>query len=200
MTKTNKKCNDCGACSHVDGKVAAHVSTVVPVKDALDAAKKYVEKETLEYGFYSRVLQKPFDSLSALKAAEEAYYSEQKAKEDKAAQKKADAQKVEDAFKALNAARKEYKEKLTQLTTEYSEALTDLKKAFDIGKTDIHNTLAAAEDAYSEALKEFTEAHPEGYHVTLRDGDFETTISGNISKINNHIENYVDIIKWAFGL
>lgn len=181
MTKTNKKCNDCGACGHVDGKIAAIETTVTPIHEACkEAAKKYVEKETLDYGFYSRVLQKPFDSLSALKAAEEAYYSEQKAKADKAAQKKADAQKVEDAFKALNAARKEYKEKLTQLTTEYSEALTDLKKAFDLGKADIHNTLAAAEDAYSKALKEFTDKY-ENYHMTLKDSDFETTISKQTS-------------------
>ena len=35
------------------------------------------EKETINYGFYSKVLQKPFDSLSELKAAEDVYYSEQ---------------------------------------------------------------------------------------------------------------------------
>ena len=137
------------------------------------------EKETINYGFYSKVLNKPFDSLSELKAAEETYYKEQKAKEDKAAQKKADAQKVEDAFKALNAARKTFKEELTQLTTEYTEALADLKKAYETGKADIHNTLAKAEDTYENALKEFTDKYESGYHLTLRDGDFETTISGS---------------------
>lgn len=134
-------------------------------------------KQDVNYAYYSRVLQKPFDSISELAMAESKYYAEQKAKEDKAAQKKADAQKVEDAFKAMNAARKEYKEKLTQLTKEYSEELTNLKKAFELGKKDIHNTMATAEEAYSNALKEFTDKYPEGYHVTLRDGDFETTIS-----------------------
>ena len=146
--------------------------------------KKTTEKEAINYGFYSKVLQKPFDSLSELKAAEEVYYAEQKAKADKAAQKKAEAQKVEDAFKALNAARKEYKENLTQLTKEYSEALADLKKAYELGKKDIHDALAKAEDNYSTALKEFTAAHPEGYHLTLKDGDFETTISGS-TKVSN---------------
>ena len=157
--------------------------------------------EQLGYGFYSRILNKPFDSLAELKEAEAHHYAEIKAKEDKAAAKKADALKVEDAFKALNAARKEYKEKLTQLTTEYSEELTNLKKAFDLGKKDLQDTLAAAEDAYSKALKEFTVAHPEGYHLTLKDGDFETTISGsqtkNAKKSETDLLNIFDLI---FGL
>ena len=131
------------------------------------------------YGYYSKLLKEPFDTIEELVEAEEAYYAKLKAKEDKAAEKKADAQKVEDAFKALNAARKEYKEKLSQLTEEYSDALTELKNAFEVGKEDIHNTLAAAEEAYSVALKEFTEKYESGYHLTLKDGDFETTISGN---------------------
>ena len=186
MTKnTNKKCNDNCNCSHVDGK---HTG----------------EKETLDYGFYSNVLNKPFERLEDLKKAEYVYFEEQKAKEDKAAQKKADAKKVEDAFKALNAARKEYKEKLNQLTTEYTEALTDLKKAYDLGRTDIKNSLAAAEDAYSQALKEFTEAHPEGYHVTLRDGDFETTISRsaktNMSKEVPKTNSIFDLFDLMFNI
>lgn len=135
----------------------------------------------VDYGYYSKLLKKPFDSIYDLRDAERAYHEEQKAKADAAATKKADAQKVEDAFKAMNAARKEYKEKLTQLTKEYSEELTNLKKAFELGKQDIHNTMAAAEDAYNAALKEFTGKYDQ-YHVTLRDGDFETTISGSRSK------------------
>jgi hypothetical protein len=140
--------------------------------------KNETRKTSVEYGYFSKLLLKPFDSIEELQEAEEAYYAEQKAKVDKAATKKADALKVEDAFKALNAARKTYKEELGQLTTEYSEALTDLKKAYDLGKKDITGKLAEAEEAYSKALKDFTDAHPEGYHITLKDGDFETTISG----------------------
>ena len=140
------------------------------------------ENETdIAYGYYSKLLNKPFDSVAELREAEAIYYAEQKAKEDKAAQKKADALKVEDAFKAMNAARKDYKEKLTQLTQEYSEELANLKKAFELGKKDIQDALAAAEEAYASALKEFTSKY-EQYHVTLRDGDFETTISGSTDK------------------
>ena len=145
------------------------------------ACEKEVKTADLGYSFYSRVLNKPFDSVEELAKAEAAYYDELKAKEDKVAEKKADAKKVEDDFKALNAARKAYKEDLTALTKEYSDELAHLKKAYELGKKDIHNTLAAAEDAYSAALKEFTDKYSEGYHITLRDGDFETTISGSKS-------------------
>lgn len=159
-----------------------------------------LEKETINYGFYSKMLNKPFDSLSELMAAEEAFTNELKAKEDKAAQKKADAQKVEDAFKALNAARKVYKEDLTQLTTEYRGALTELKNAFELGKKDIASKISAAEEAYAKALKDFTDKHPEGFHLTLRDGDFETTVSGSAKTAGDFKPNEVfDIFNMMFG-
>ena len=166
MTKknTHTQCNDCGACAAT------------------------TEASDINYGYYSKLLNKPFDTVSELREAEAAYYVEQKAKENAAAQKKADAQKVEDAFKALNAARKTYKEDLTQLTTEYTEALKELKDAFELGKKDIHDDLAAAEEAYATALKEFTDKHNQ-FHLTLKDGDFETTISGSQNKSDVKVDN-----------
>ena len=160
------------------------------------------------YGYYSKLLKKPFDSVEELKKAEANHYAEIKAKEDKAAAKKADALRVEGAFKALNQARREYKEKLTQLTKEYSEQLTHLKEAFELGKKDIHDKLAGAEDNYSKALKEFTDRHKEGYHLTLKDGDFETTISGSSktqdakkTDIKDHNQvNLFNIFDLLFGL
>ena len=163
-----------------------------------------VEKDNLDYGFYSNVLKKPFERLEDLKKAESVYFEEQKVKEDKAAQKRAEAKTVEDAFKALNAARREYKEKLSQLTTEYSEALTDLKKAYELGKKDLHETLAKAEESFDATHKEFVAAHPEGYHLTLRDGDFETTISGstktNTTKESNTDNKVFNLFELLFGL
>lgn len=167
-------------------------------REVADCATK---KNDIGYGFYSNVLKKPFESLDDLKKAEYVYFEEQKAKEEKACQKKADAKKVEDAFKALNAARKEYKEQTTQLTDEYTQAVKDIKAAYDLGIKDIRKKLADAEDTYSKALKEFTAAHPEGYHLTLKDGDFETTISGS-SNINEKKANNIgvfDIFDLLFG-
>ncbi len=159
MTKTNKNFNDNCACSHVD-------------------AKQCTEKTELDYGFYSNVLKKPFERLEDLKKAEYVYFAEQKAKEDKTAQKKADAKKVEDAFKALNAARKVYKEDLTQLTKEYAESLDNLKKAFELGKKDITLKLTTAEENFDGELKKFADTYGQ-YHFTLKGDDFETTISGS---------------------
>ena len=158
-------------------------------------------KNNNDYAFYSKPLKQVFDSLEELKAAEAKHFGELKAKENKAAAKKADAKKVEDAFKAMNAARKDYREKTTQLTTEYSEAVANLKKVFELGKKDIREKLAAAEEAYSSALKEFTEKYPEGYHLTLRDGDFETTISGNstVNNLKKEDNNLFDLFDLLFG-
>lgn len=160
--------------------------------------KNDTRKSNAEYGYYSKLLKEPFDTIEELQEAEEAYYAKQKAKEDAAAQKKADALKVEDAFKALNAARKTYKENLTQLTKEYVESLDNIKKAFELGKKDTHNQLAEAEEAYQAALKEFADKHPEGYHITLKDGDFETTISKQTSE-NIPVKRPVDIFDLFFG-
>ena len=140
--------------------------------------KKIDCKAAVEYGYYSKVLKQPFDSIDELRKAEAAYYDRIKAKEDNAATKKADAVKVEDAFKALNQARKDFKDKLNSLVATYSDDLKKLQAAFESEKKLIHAELADAENAYSEALKAFTTKYPEGYHLTLKDGDFETTIEG----------------------
>lgn len=144
------------------------------------------------YSYYSKVLAKPFDTLEELAAAEAAYYDKLREKEDKAAQKKADAKKVEDAFKDLNTARKAYKDNLTQLTKEYSEKLEDLKNTYEFGKKDITSKLAQAEATYKAALEEFTGKY-EQYHITLKDGDFETTISSQTTV--NNTESTVDYSK-----
>ena len=138
---------------------------------------KNVKNYEPSYAYYSKVLNKPFDTVNALKEAEEAYFAEIKAKEDKAATKKADAKKVEDAFKCLNAARKVYKERMAELTAAYTEDLKKLKANFESDKASTQNILAKREEEYSAALKAFTDKYPEGYHLTLKDGDFETTIS-----------------------
>ena len=159
--------------------------------------KPYARKSDRDYGYYSRVLNKPFDSIEELRAAEEAHLKEIRAKEDKVAQKKADAQKVEDAFKALNAARKVYKDNLLALTERYSKDLQEMKAAFEQNKHDEQRVLAEAEENYSKALKEFTSKY-DSYHVTLKDGDFETTISGsqtkNLKKEDTNLLNLFDLL------
>ena len=143
------------------------------------------KEDARDYSYYSRVLKKPFDSIGELKKAEAVYYAELKAKEDKAAAKKADAQKVEEAFKALNTTRRVYKESLIKLTEQYSDDLKKLKETFEADKKELTDLLAQAEESYSVALKEFTSKY-DSYHLSLKDGDFETTISG--SQVANNIK------------
>jgi chromosome segregation ATPase len=142
---------------------------------------KNTKQKAYDCMFYSKVLKEPFNTIDELLEAEEAYYAKLKAKEDKAAEKKADATKVEEAFKALNAARKSYKDDLNEATQIYSKGLVDLKDAYENTCKTIKESLAAAEASYQNALKAFADKYPEGYHITLRDGDFETTISSQTS-------------------
>jgi chromosome segregation ATPase len=146
--------------------------------------KKSITEADMNYGYYSKVLNKPFDTVKELKEAEAAHYAELKAKEAKVTEKKDDAHKVEEAFKALNQARKTYKETLVKLTAVYQEDLNNLKRTFEADRARIHTVLVDAENAYANALKEFTEKYPEGYHLTLKDGDFETTLSSSFYNNN----------------
>lgn len=157
------------------------------------------QKSVQSFAYYSRLLKEPFDTVEELNEAEEAYYAKQKAKEDKAAKKKADAQKVEDAFKALNAARKHYKEQLATITENYTAQLKELKEAFAEAKELVEKNLAYAEGTYSDALKAFTDKYPEGYHLTLKDGDFETTISRE-SSLDGDTEDHPNLFDMLLRL
>ena len=172
------------------------------MKDNINQNMNNGKVEERNYSYYSRVLKKPFDSLRELKDAEATYYTELKVKEDKAATKKADALKVEEAFKALNTTRRVYKETLLKLTEAYSADLVKLKEDFESKRKEIQEILAQAEDTYSKSIKAFTEKYPEGYHLTLKDGDFETTISGS-TKVNSNAfdtNKAFQMIDWLFSL
>ena len=70
-------------------------------KTVEDTNKNKVTFDTGDYSYYSKVLKEPFNTVAELKKAEEAYYAKQKAKEDKAVQKKTDATKVEEAVRVV---------------------------------------------------------------------------------------------------
>lgn len=151
-------------------------------KDSInETIDKLNHKEAPSYGYYSKVLQKPFDSLEELRNEETAYYAKLKAKEDAAKAKKADAQAVESAFIALNAARKKYKTTLADITNDYAAKLSKISEDFKNARNVATTELGKAEAAYEEALKAFTSKHPEGFHLTLKDGDYETTISSKVT-------------------
>ena len=135
--------------------------------------------------FYSEVTKKLYDSQEDLVAAEKAVADAEIKKAEVAKAKKADAQKVEDAFKANNNAKREYNAKVLAARKRYNESVAAAKKAFDEAVTDASNAKDTAEKHYDKMLKEFTEKHPEGYHLTLKDGDNVVTISNQSNVFND---------------
>lgn len=152
-----------------------------------------------DYIYYSKVLSKPFNTVAELKEAEAKHYAELKAKEDKASQKKTDALKVEAAFKELNTARKIFKEDLANAQSLYHKTLKAVKEDFEKTKAEIYARLSEKEKGYSDELKAFTAKYPEGYHLTLKDGDFETTISSNSSNASKAPSIFDEILALMLG-
>ena len=150
--------------------------------------------------YYSDVTKKLYNTEDELKAAEKVVAEEEEKKAAIAKSKKADAVKVEDAFKARNAARRDYNTKVVEARKAYNTALVEAKKAFDAAIVEATTAKDKAEEAYNAALKEFTDKH-ESYHMTLKDGDNVMTISSasdktyeNISKeYNNLIDTILNI-------
>ena len=136
-------------------------------------------KETYQanYGYFSKLLNKPFDTVDDLIAAEKAEIEARNEKLKKSEDKKADAKKVEDAFKAANAAKKVYEGEVLEAEKACAKIIADARAAYAQAVAASRKKVEVAEKAYSEAVKEFTAKHPEGYHMTLRDGDTVTSIS-----------------------
>ena len=146
--------------------------------------------------YYSEKLNKLFDTEKDLKAAEKELADKEAKKAELAQAKKADAAKVEEAFKVRNAARREYNSKVMDARKAYNVALLEAKKAFEDAITEATNAKDKAEEAYNAALKEFTDKHPEGYHMTLKDGDNVITLSRtsdkSYEKISKEYNDFID--------
>lgn len=130
------------------------------------------------YSYYSNVLNKPFTTVAELQEAESKYFAAKAEKEKASETRKNDAKKVEDAFKAMNAAKRTRSEKIAKARELYVQALGEAKKAYDEVVKVNDEALTAATKNYEEALKAFIATHKEGYHLTLKDGDTVTTLSG----------------------
>ena len=147
--------------------------------------------------FYSEVTKKLYESEEELNAAEKAVADENAKKAEAAKAKKADALKVEEAFKASNNAKREYNAKVLAARKMYNEAVAAAKKAFDEAVSDANNAKDLAEQHYDKMLKEFTEKHPEGYHLTLKDGDNVVTISNQSTIFNDSFnKEYNNLIEY----
>ena len=145
--------------------------------------------------FYSEKLKKLFDTEKELVAAEKVVDEENKKKKLASEQKKEEAKVVEDAFKARNAARREYNTKLVEARKIYNDAIIAAKKAFNETLTSATDVKDKAEEAYNKALKDFT-AKYESYHMTLKDGDNVVTISNasdkNFETMGKEFNSFLD--------
>lgn len=146
--------------------------------------------------YYSELTKQLYETEKEAIAAEKKLEAEKAEAAKKASAKKAEANKVEEAFKARNAARREYNTKVMDARKAYNTALVEAKKAFDAAINDATATKDKAEEVYNSALKEFTDKHPEGYHMTLKDGDNVTTLSRTsdkqLEKVSKEYNDFID--------
>lgn len=107
--------------------------------------------------------------------------------------RKEDASKVQQAFKELNKVKLDYNQHLTQEREAYNKAVAEAKAVYLKNIAEIEKPLIVAQNNYDVALKEFQAAHPEGYHLTLKDGD---NISTFTSTAGNDWVNEIFKIFW----
>lgn len=149
--------------------------------------------------FYSEVTKKLYESEEELNIAEKAVADENAKKAEAAQAKKADALKVEEAFKANNDAKREYNAKVIAARKMYNETVAAAKKTFDEAVADATKVKDAAEKTYDNALKEFTSKH-DSYHMTLRDGDNVVTISNQTDAFTNVMNDYNKLLDYILKL
>ena len=149
--------------------------------------------------FYSEKLDKMFDTQQELEAEElKAVRAEMKKKKEADA-KKAEAQKVETAFKNFNAAKRTYNTNVLELKKQFNQELTEFREKLSEINKKHEDAMAAeaqlrdkAEAEYKAALDEFIAKHPEGYHMTLKDGDHVVTISSSSNESQDLIDQLFD--------
>ena len=148
--------------------------------------------------YYSDTLDKLFETEKELEDAEKADAEEKAKKEEAKLAVKKESSEVEDAFKARNAARKAYNEKLVEARKTYNAALRKAKDEFDADLKESTESLEKAEADYDTKLKAFQKAHPEGYRLSLKDGDNVVTYTSNpieyqIKDISKEFDDMLDL-------
>lgn len=141
---------------------------------------------------------KKFDSVEELEKAENEVKAEQAKKEEAKLALKKESAAVEEAFKTRNVARKAYNEKLVESRKTYNELLKKAKEEFEASLKEATEALEKAEADYNTKLVAFQKAHPEGYRITLKDGDNVVTYTSNpieyhIRDINKEFDDMLDM-------
>lgn len=155
---------------------------------------KKVNQTSNEYGFYSKKLQKPFDTVEELLAAEEVAELEELKKVERAAAKKADAIKVEEAFKKVNESKKAMNATIDEASKTYAEEMKAAKDKYIATVDQAEQAYIAAEKEYKEKLSEFSKAHG-NFHMTLKDGDVVSTVSRQSSEVDPATEFLKSVLR-----
>lgn len=116
------------------------------------------DENVTEYGFYSKLLNKPFDTLEALKKAEEAKRSEDSEKQKLAEVKKARAEEVEAAYK------------------NYLDARVKAKKIIDEARKEASEVIKNSEENYYKLRDKFIEDY-KSYHVSYYNDNGNESVS-----------------------
>lgn len=127
--------------------------------------------------YYSDKLDKIFETEKELADAEKAADEEQAKKEQAKALVKKESEHVQDAFKALNAAKREYNKEVVEARKIYNKAVIAARDVYAKAIEQADKAKAEAERTYDTALKDFQSKHPEGFRITLKDGDNVVTLS-----------------------
>ena len=148
--------------------------------------------------YYSDTLDKLFETEKELEDAEKADAEEKAKKEEAKLAVKKESSEVEDAFKARNVARKAYNEKLVEARKTYNAAFREAKDEFEADLKESTEALEKAEADYDTKLKAFQKAHPEGYRLSLKDGDNVVTYTSNpieyqIKDISKEFDDMLDL-------
>lgn len=153
---------------------------------------------------FKELENKKFETEVELRTAEAELEKKKAVELTKSVARKADATQVEQAFQLRNSsytaynfaevdARKKYNEKIIEARKAYNKTVLDAKEDYHNTVKEAVKVLDEAEKSYSKAIKEFETKHPEGYHMTLHDGDNVTTIS---RYGNGFIDNSEDFKKF----
>lgn len=116
--------------------------------------------------YYSETLDKVFDTKEELEKAEAELHELELKEAAEKAKRKEDANKVEDAFKALSEAKKHYNEQLVALRKAYHEELVKARDNFDTAMKSEKEILSDFEKRYQDELSAFIKKY-RSYHLTL---------------------------------
>jgi len=145
---------------------------------------KTIEKEACSYGYYSKLLKKPFDSLDELKAAEDEYNKAHEAEIKAKEERKAEAEEVKAAIKAR------YEAEIAANT-----AKKDAYKAYLEACDKADNAVKEAKHAEHEKLTAFCAKHPEGFHDTIQIGN--ATYNYNYStSTSSAVDPFIRLLSW----